>query len=574
MRYIREENIAATSFIYAIAMVLLLTFTTGGLLIAKKFYALNNDLITLERDIINQLRGQLHSDVAQQVDRIDSLRRSMGKRLEQQLVTNVSEVQIMAENIYDSLLGKLGKNEIAATIKEAIRPIRFHEKAGYFFIISVTGDIVLYPASSNIEGKNFFTDETGTNPEVARNLIRLAQQNQKGMYRYDWIKPGGDDEKLYRKVSCVSYFKPLKWIVGTGEYYDNLDALAREIITKDLETSFSVKSNDYFFLYEIHNLSGGDDFATMLVNNNRPDLVGKKLSDTFADIHGKQFRKEFLQGIREKGEAESVYWYKKPNGSDIGRKMSYYKYYPDWNWVVARGVYLDRLDAIIVAKKEELRTKVTEDIVLLCCIFFVAVIGALVVAYFYSHELQAIFIRYKRTQQEHLSSLEELNKTLEQKSHTDVLTNAYNRGYFNQHLCMEMSRANRYLTPLSLILFDIDHFKRINDTYGHLTGDTVLQEITALVQKNIRKNDLLARWGGEEFAVLIPGVEQENGVHFAEKLRLIIENYPFADGFSITCSFGVSGYFTDEEGESFLKRVDTALYKAKESGRNRCVLVS
>lgn len=573
MKYIREENIASTSFIYAIVMVLLLTFTTGGLLIAKKFHALKSDLVNLEQDLISEQRQQLQNDVTLQVERIDSLRHSMGKRLERQLSTKVHEVQAMAENIYENLHNKISEKEVIETIREAIRPIRFFEKAGYFFILSTSGDAILYPASTSIEGKNFLTDDTGTNPEVIRNLINLAKKNQRGFYRYNWTKPGDTTGKLYSKVSFVSYFKQLDWVIGTGEYYDILDEISKMTIIRDLETSFSVKSNDYFFLYEIHNLLGGDDFATMVVNNNRPDLVGTKLSDSYTDTHGKQFRKEFLAGIREKGEADSVYWYKKPDGSGVGRKMAYFKYYPDWKWVVARGVYLSRLDAAVAAKKEELRTKVKDDIILLCVIFLIAVVVALIVAYLYAHELQAIFTRYKRTQQEHLTTLESLNKVLEMKSNTDVLTKTYNRGYFNQQIAIEMTRTARYQTALSLILFDIDHFKVINDTHGHLAGDAILQELAALVQKNIRKNDLLARWGGEEFTVLVPGIAGSNAVQFAEKLRVIIEGFVFANGLRVTCSFGVSEYVAGEDGDIFINRADKALYKAKESGRNRSIAI-
>ena len=204
---------------------------------------------------------------------------------------------------------------------------------------------------------------------------------------------------------------------------------------------------------------------------------------------------------------------------------------------------------------------------------FVAVAVALVVAYLYSQELQGIFTRYKRTQQEHLSALKKLNTALEIKSNTDVLTKTYNRGYFNQQLSMEMSRTNRYQTPLSLILLDIDQFKLINDTHGHLTGDAVLQDIAALVQGHIRKNDILARWGGEEFTILIPGIDQKSAFLFAEKLRLMIENYTFTDELRVTSSFGVSGYVAGEAGDDFINRADKGLYKAKEGGRNRSFLV-
>src|SRR5262249_7450216 len=100
--------------------------------------------------------------------------------------------------------------------------------------------------------------------------------------------------------------------------------------------------------------------------------------------------------------------------------------------------------------------------------------------------------------------LEELTRTLDQRSTTDPLTGLYNRRKLNRELAMEMLRAQRYQTPLSLVLFDVDHFKAVNDQYGHLAGDAVLIELSRFVGLHIRKSDTLARWGGEEFMVLTP----------------------------------------------------------------------
>jgi len=311
----------------------------------------------------------------------------------------------------------------------------------------------------------------------------------------------------------------------------------------------------------------------MVINGNRPDLVGKKISDDYLDAKGKPFRKEFLEDIREDGESFVVYWYKKPDGSGIGRKLSYFKLYPEWNWIVARGIYFDRLDKVIATKKEELSKKVKNDILLLCFIFLVAVVVALLVAYKFSKGLQNIFDTYKKTQQESFEKLEILNRTLEKQSQTDVLTQIFNRGFFNQQLSSETSRASRYNTTLSIVLFDIDHFKAINDTNGHLVGDSVLKELAGLIQDNIRKSDFFARWGGEEFVVLAPGVDKEKVLQFAEKLRSLIEKFQFSVQRNITCSFGISSYTPPEDDNTFLQRADEALYQAKQGGRNKCVLL-
>ena len=118
-------------------------------------------------------------------------------------------------------------------------------------------------------------------------------------------------------------------------------------------------------------------------------------------------------------------------------------------------------------------------------------------------------------------------------------------------------------------MFDIDHFKKINDTYGHTTGDIVLKEIAQVVTETIRKYDIVARWGGEEFVILVPNSKAEETALMAEKIRETIEKYAFTEAGTVTCSFGVTEYKDGDSIDSLVTRADEALYKAKEQGRNR-----
>lgn len=158
---------------------------------------------------------------------------------------------------------------------------------------------------------------------------------------------------------------------------------------------------------------------------------------------------------------------------------------------------------------------------------------------------------------------------LRQLATTDALTGIFNRRQFNISLEAEIRRAQRYPTPLALILFDIDHFKRINDVFGHPVGDQVLKHLADLVRGKIREHDIFARWGGEEFVILTPGNGADGARELAEKLRKEMEKYPFPEAGTVTSSFGVSGLLADDKAEDLLKRVDEALYQAKEMGRNR-----
>jgi diguanylate cyclase (GGDEF)-like protein len=167
----------------------------------------------------------------------------------------------------------------------------------------------------------------------------------------------------------------------------------------------------------------------------------------------------------------------------------------------------------------------------------------------------------------------------------DGLTGAHNKRYFLEFLEREMARCSRYGRPLSLLMFDIDHFKAINDTHGHLTGDYVLKELARRLLHRIRKEELLARYGGEEFAVVLPETSHENAMQFAETLRQMISSEVFeyeGDRFPVTISIGVSTLdFENQSPEvappaqtdplEFIREADGNLYKAKRGGRN-CVI--
>lgn len=161
---------------------------------------------------------------------------------------------------------------------------------------------------------------------------------------------------------------------------------------------------------------------------------------------------------------------------------------------------------------------------------------------------------------------------LQLQANIDYLTNIYNRRGLRQHLDFEINKTERYGTRLSFVLIDIDNFKSVNDTYGHKAGDILLQEMSRLTQDSIRKTDIVARWGGEEFAILLPEADITQAQQLAEKLRCIVASHEFETIGSLTISLGVTQYNQTEDLDNLLHRADTALYLAKERGKN-CVEV-
>jgi len=170
---------------------------------------------------------------------------------------------------------------------------------------------------------------------------------------------------------------------------------------------------------------------------------------------------------------------------------------------------------------------------------------------------------------------------LEHESSTDPLIGIYNRRYLDRRLNEEVARARRYALPLSVLLLDIDHFKRINDTYGHLVGDAVLNHLGKLLSQTIRSTDIVARYGGEEFLILAPNTSPSSAAVLAERLRQHIEAHELVvagelnkrQEIRITVSLGVAGLSREvADSRSLVRNADQALYRAKQEGRNRVVL--
>jgi diguanylate cyclase (GGDEF)-like protein len=155
----------------------------------------------------------------------------------------------------------------------------------------------------------------------------------------------------------------------------------------------------------------------------------------------------------------------------------------------------------------------------------------------------------------------------------DGLTQIYNKRYFLETLEREISRAHRYHRDLALIMFDIDFFKNVNDTHGHLAGDSVLKQLASVLRGRIRREDIMARYGGEEFAIILPEINVVNALVFAEKVRKLVDKTPFKfedTKIPITVSVGVAAIAPEVQSTAdFIRVADEKLYQAKQEGRNR-----
>jgi diguanylate cyclase (GGDEF)-like protein len=171
--------------------------------------------------------------------------------------------------------------------------------------------------------------------------------------------------------------------------------------------------------------------------------------------------------------------------------------------------------------------------------------------------------------QERTSELEIANKQLQELATTDALTQIANRSKLDEVINHSIAMNQRYNQLFSIVMIDIDYFKKVNDTYGHLTGDMILQEVSQLMKNRIRSVDTVGRWGGEEFMIIYQEIDCQGTYALADNIRNLVEHHTFKDVKHITISMGVAQFQPESSLEELLKQVDSALYYSKEHGRNQ-----
>jgi diguanylate cyclase (GGDEF)-like protein len=220
---------------------------------------------------------------------------------------------------------------------------------------------------------------------------------------------------------------------------------------------------------------------------------------------------------------------------------------------------------VVEISREELSTRKREMLQITLAIM----LGGLLLASWLSLRISASILTSLDVA---VKALRRQKESAELLARTDALTGLANRRAFDEAAQLEIQRARRYATPLALVMVDLDYFKAINDKYGHHIGDRVLRNCARILAESVRNVDLVGRWGGEEFAILMPGTDLEEAVRAAERMRVAIADAPWIDGLDrgYSASFGVAAFHQESPILfSLLGRADAALYAAKNKGRNR-----
>ncbi|RXK12240.1 ATP-binding protein [Halarcobacter mediterraneus] len=232
----------------------------------------------------------------------------------------------------------------------------------------------------------------------------------------------------YYKTQKMSLKKEIDTIIDIIKYNATKNDESEEELKKDTvrllnNISFDSNKSNYIFVYDILDINGGDNFAVMLVNPNRPDLRGNLLSTNYKDANGKKFREEFMKNIRKKGDSYSQYAYKKVGTNEVNQKLSYFKYYPRWKWVIAVGVYTDDIENEIAKNKEELQKTIKNQVVQNILLFLMFLSIAIVISILVSQKIDDVLKSYQKRVKAKTDELNELNETLERRVQNEIEKN-------------------------------------------------------------------------------------------------------------------------------------------------------
>lgn len=516
----------------------------------------------------------------------------INQRLKESIKSRVYEAWDTANHLYTTYSTSKSKEELTMAIKESLRPIRFNQGRGYYFAVSLDGVEELYPTRPELEGKNLIDLQDVAGKYVIKNEINTVMRSGEGFISGHWPNPLIENDPGSLEYSFVKLFKPLNWYLGTGEFVQNVENdIQAEVLDWLSEIRFGHSS--YIFAETIQ----GDALLMDGKVVNEPiniwdleDPDGIKVIQEEIKLAQSNPRGGFLR-----------YSWKREGGNTPVPVLSYVLAVPQWKWVIGASIYLDDIENYISLQEQRMKDNVNNDIKKIVLFMALCIITIFSVSFFISrrfnkelHVFSTFFSLGKDKQigipldeleikefhklgevaNQMIEQRKEAEEKLRKLSLTDPLTGLSNRRDMTQKITLESKRADRSGTDFAFILIDIDHFKKVNDTYGHDAGDVVLKGIASILLKEARQTDTISRWGGEEFLLLLPNAESEGACNTAEKFRKRIEAKQFTHNeqvIRVTLTLGVSMCHKGCSPEEAISLADKALYQGKSYGRNRVI---
>jgi len=473
------------------------------------------------------------------------------KTVRRVLISHQEQLFSQLYSFYTLNKNKYSDTELKNKLKCLVQYARYG-KNGYFWINNMDNKMIMHPIKPQYNNHYFINDSMV--PFVSLGVKKLKKtQKDEVFIKYRFYNPA--TQKYDFKVSLVKIFKPFGWVIGTGSYLSDITPLAKAEALKNIQ-ALRYGKNGYFWINDIN--------YKMIMHPIKPHYNGKVFIHTkkvpFVEL-GVNALKKSMNDI-----AIIKYNFYNPATQKYERKLSIVKIFRPWNWIIGTGVYLNTVDNSIAQVEVSKNLKEKEFIVTIILLGIFIILFTLVIAYF----LIVHFIVNP------INTLTHEKEYFEEISQIDYLTKILNRRAFFEEANKYLAYARRNNLSVSVMMIDIDHFKNINDTYGHEAGDFVLKELAKIIGRCIREEDIFGRIGGEEFGISILNTKESTLCTMAQKIREAIEKSVISyKEHRITFTISIGGYKVESTVENFdiaLNKADQALYTAKNTGRNKVTL--
>lgn len=566
MAMLTERHIARLSLISALLIVTLLVVSMGYISISRYHKEFEIRSSIFEEDYFNLTKEKIKASVEIQVYQVESKNARTADEIRQALVRNVT-------NIYN----KIGKDRDLKKLSS----VTLRRYLDFYFILDTKGTLIINSEPEGLkQGKNYFSVKNSRGENFVKKIIEIANKEGFGFYQYYWKKPSRNDD--YPRLVYIKKLMHSDWILVGGVYSDEIDDGIKDKMLERMNSISGLFENDtYLFVYEMKKSKEGRDYFEILVHPDE-NLIGKKFSVETVTQEEKNLLEKLTSDLKKHTDGMFVKHSDfRPNTKKLSAKISFFKLYPRWNWIFGRGFYVEDLEKIISNQKLKFQKDIAKDIRSFVILSFVFMALSVIVSIIFSRAIHKIIIDYKDKVTRQNSELRKrerelikLNKILDETGRRDPLTNLSNRRDMDERLRHYQALFQRTKRSFSIIMADIDYFKSINDAYGHDMGDFILVWISQFLKENVRAQDVVSRWGGEEFLLLLAETELEGALTLAEKIREKIAKTPIIrkdTRLNVTLTLGVSVYDKTADVDEVIKRADDALYRGKKNGRNQVV---
>jgi signal transduction histidine kinase len=372
MKIFTEKNIGKLIILNSTLGALLMWFGGIAHIVWDSEINLKMELLQMEEDYIKNKKISVRESVLDFIRSVDMRHQETNATLRRSLQNQVEQIHSMAMHLYRQNATTMDKKSLEELIIETLRP--------------------LCPSNIKQEGQSIYSDSNENRLQVFNSMFATIRHHDSGFNKYLWPKPGGNENKLYQKIAYIKHFEPFDWYIGAGDYLIEVERDAQQHVTNIINQHASRTDDEYMFILDLRSMKGGKKFSTMLANPNRPDPLDNLLSDEYQDMQqGEKFREKFLNGLKEHGEVFVKYRDQKPGTDEVRPKMSYFKLYPKWSWIIARGFYFDDLITQIDRSKEQHKKLFHERIKISLAISCSILLGTLCFSLLFSHKVNSLF---------------------------------------------------------------------------------------------------------------------------------------------------------------------------------------